>query len=68
VRPIGERACFGCHGTVGAASVSLTTYGAWVTNRNAIRQRVVTRQNMPPNGSSLASADRAVIAAWLGTN
>lgn len=68
VRPIAERACFGCHGTVGAASVSLTSYAAWVTNRNAIRQRVVTQQNMPPNGSSLASSDRAVLAAWLGTN
>ncbi len=68
VRPIAERACFGCHGTVGAASVSLTTYAAWVTNRNAIRQRVVTQQNMPPNASNLASADRSVIAAWLGTN
>lgn len=68
VKPIAERACFGCHGSVGAASVSLTTYAAWVTNRNAIRQRVVTQQNMPPNGSSLASADRATIAAWLTAN
>jgi hypothetical protein len=68
VKPIAERACFGCHGSVGAARISLTTYGAWVTNRNAIRRRVVTEQNMPPNASSLASADRAIIAAWLNMN
>jgi hypothetical protein len=66
VKPIAERACFGCHGSVGAASVSLTSYAAWVTNRNAIRSRVVTQRNMPPNASSLAAADRTVIATWLG--
>jgi mono/diheme cytochrome c family protein len=66
VKPIAERACFGCHGSVGAASVSLTTHASWVTNRNAIRTRVVTQRNMPPNASSLAAADRAAIATWLG--
>ncbi len=68
VKPIAERACFGCHGTVGAASVSLTSYGAWVTNRNALRQRVVTLQNMPPNASNLTSAERSVLAAWIDGN
>jgi hypothetical protein len=66
VKPVAERACFGCHGTVGAASVTLTTYASWVTNRNTIRNRVVTQRNMPPNASSLSTADRNAMAAWLG--
>jgi mono/diheme cytochrome c family protein len=66
VKPVAERACFGCHGSVGAASVSLTTYASWVTNRNALRTRVITQRNMPPNASSLSAADRAAIGAWLG--
>jgi hypothetical protein len=70
VRPIFEQSCNGsaCHGA-GAPSLDLTTYPAWLTHSENIRNRVVVTESMPPpaarDGWSEDSMD--TIERWIDT-
>jgi hypothetical protein len=62
--PIFARACSSCHLADGVAGTDLSTAEGWQSERAMIRDRVVQRRTMPPEGHSLTEADRAAIAAW----
>jgi mono/diheme cytochrome c family protein len=63
--PIFARSCAACHVPNGIAGTDLSTPEAWQSEREAIRERVVVRGTMPPEGHALAEADRAAIKAWV---
>jgi len=64
--PIYERVCRDCHSATGASGVDLSTYDGWVRRRDAIRQRVVLKGDMPPKPRELTTDDKAAIDAVLG--
>jgi mono/diheme cytochrome c family protein len=65
VQPVFARACAECHRADGKSGVDLSTAAAWLSERDEILERVVTRRTMPPSGHGLAEDDRAAIAGWL---
>ena len=62
--PVFARSCSGCHLANGEAGVDLSTAEAWESKRTKIRERVVERRSMPPQGHPLSDADREAIRAW----
>ncbi len=65
IAPIFARSCSGCHLPDGASGTDLSTATAWAKERSEIRERVVEKRTMPPEGHPLAEADRRAIRAWL---
>jgi hypothetical protein len=64
VAAVHARVCSGCHGPNGSAGVDLSTAARWDGKRAAIEKRVLEEKSMPPPGTPITDADRAVIAAW----
>jgi mono/diheme cytochrome c family protein len=62
--PIFARACASCHLPDGVAGTDLSTAEGWQSERAMIRDRVVIRHTMPPEGHTLGDADRTAIGAW----
>ena len=65
VGPVFARSCADCHAPGGVSGTDLSTPEAWARERDAIRERVVVRRSMPPDGHPLSEADRQAIRAWL---
>jgi hypothetical protein len=65
--PIFARSCASCHLPGGISGTDLSTAEAWESEKTRIAERVVTGRTMPPEGHPLADADRAAIAAWVGS-
>jgi hypothetical protein len=65
IAPVFARSCAACHLPNGVSGTDLSTFTAWQTERDAIRQRIVVTRSMPPEGHPLSEADRAAIAAWV---
>lgn len=65
VRPIFERSCSQCHLPGGTAGFSLATFDDWNGRKDAIKDRVVVKKDMPPAGTFLSDADRAAIGSWV---
>ncbi len=70
VKPIFEQSCNGssCHGT-DALSLDLTTYPAWLTHSENIRNRVVVTESMPPPATRDGWSDDSMdtIERWFDT-
>ncbi len=62
--PIFARSCSSCHLPDGVSGTDLSTPEGWQSERATIRDRVVVRHTMPPEGHALTETDRAAIAAW----
>ena len=60
------RSCSSCHLQGGSSGIDLSTEARWQTEKNDIRERVITTKSMPPPGHALSDADRAAIAAFVG--
>ena len=58
------RACSACHLPNGESGTDLSTAEGWQSERAMIRDRVLVRRTMPPQGHALAEADRVAIAVW----
>lgn len=65
IEPIFEKACTPCHLPGGTAPVHLSTYDAWETHRTSLKQRVLEKKDMPPQGFELSDDDRKAIGDWL---
>lgn len=65
IQPIFARSCAGCHLPGGVSGTDLSTNDAWISERDEIRDRVVSQRSMPPPGHPLSDADRDAIRAWL---
>jgi cytochrome c5 len=68
VQPRYEASCAGsaCHGGGGANVPDLGTHAAWVERADAIRERVVEKQTMPPASvPGWTEDDVAWIERWL---
>ncbi len=65
VRPIFERVCAKCHLPGGDAGVDRSTLASWRTEHGELVHRVLETRTMPPDGTPLSDADRAVLAQWL---
>jgi len=65
IQPVFARSCATCHLPGGVSGTDLSTASAWNAERDAIHDRVVVKQTMPPSGHPLAAADRAAIGAWV---
>jgi cytochrome c5 len=68
IQPIYATTCASCHAPSGAAGSDLSTHQAWLERSDAIRQRVVIDQTMPPRGIVLDDSKRAAIRDWLERN
>jgi mono/diheme cytochrome c family protein len=65
IAPIFARSCAACHLADGVSGTDLSTAAAWEGERAEIRERVVERKSMPPNGHPLSEDDRAAIRRWV---
>ena len=69
VLPVFTRVCSQCHLPGGAANIDLSYYGAWLSRRALVKQRVFDKMPtpMPPTSASvmLTSADLAALQAWV---
>jgi Cytochrome C oxidase, cbb3-type, subunit III len=65
IAPIFARSCAECHQPGGLAGIDLSTAEDWVSERSAIRERVIETRTMPPQGHELSASDRAAIGAWV---
>jgi len=65
IAPIFARSCSACHQPDGISGTDLSTAGAWEGERPHIRERVVEKRSMPPEGHPLSEADRAAIRKWV---
>ncbi|MFI5298952.1 MAG: c-type cytochrome [Polyangiales bacterium] len=68
IQPIFGRVCSACHLPGGSSGFDLSTYPAWLAQRAEIELYVVTNKSMPPQGTTLADADRQTIAAWVAAH
>jgi mono/diheme cytochrome c family protein len=62
--PLFARDCAACHLPSGLSGIDLSSPGAWEAERAAIRERVVVRRSMPPEGHAMPDADREAVRAW----
>jgi mono/diheme cytochrome c family protein len=67
VQPVYLDSCTPCHAPGGSAGFELSTYGAWVARREAIKERVVDLKSMPPAGIPFTDIERKAIADWAGS-
>ena len=65
VAPVFARSCGACHLPGGKAGLDLSTPGAWGSERALIRERVLEKRTMPPEGHPLADLDRDALRRWL---
>jgi hypothetical protein len=65
IAPVFARSCTACHQPGGRSGIDLSTAAAWAGKRNLIRERVIDKRTMPPEGFSLSDSDRAAILNWL---
>ena len=65
ISPIFARSCSSCHRPGGVSGTDLSTAQAWEGERAEIRQRVVERKSMPPQGHPLSDEDRGAIQRWV---
>ena len=63
--PIFARTCSACHLPGGEAGTDLSTAAAWEAERAQIRERVLARRTMPPEGHPLSEKDREAIREWV---
>ncbi len=59
------RNCASCHLPSGSAGVNLSTVDRWQAKGADIRERVVVKRDMPPQGHALSDADREAIRSYL---
>lgn len=67
VQPVYLDSCTPCHAPGGSAGFELSTYGAWVARREAIKERVVDLKTMPPAGIPFTDIERKAIADWASS-
>jgi hypothetical protein len=65
IAPIFVRSCSACHQPDGESGTDLSTAAAWERERANIRERVVERGSMPPQGHPLSEGDREAIRKWV---
>lgn len=69
IRPLFQASCdgAGCHAAGSAAPADLSTHAAWVERADAIRQRVVVGESMPPaaDRAGWASDHVEIVFEWL---
>jgi len=65
VAPIFARSCSACHLPDGISGTDLSDARAWEGERAHIRERVVEKRSMPPQGHPLSDADRDAIRKWV---
>ena len=65
IAPIFARSCSTCHQSDGVSGTDLSTPAAWEEERAHIRERVLERRSMPPQGHPLLDEDRETIRKWV---
>jgi hypothetical protein len=65
IAPIFVRSCSACHLPDGESGTDLSTATAWDRERANIRERVVEKGTMPPQGHPLSEGDREAIRKWV---
>jgi mono/diheme cytochrome c family protein len=65
IAPIFARSCSSCHLPDGISGTDLSNAAAWDGERAQIRERVVERRSMPPQGHPLSESDREAIRKWV---